>query len=155
MAIVCSSELKAQNLYEQYQTIAKSFGSDKKTPKLTIVNNDKIVAQYINGVEPSIQISKKAIAVCKSMKKDSSNALAVILSHELAHYYLNHADCSKYFAGNSIVLNNSSVLNEAEADRVGLIQTLKTGYSSTKIYQTLLDNIYTKFNLNENLKGYL
>lgn len=155
MAIVCSSELKAQNLYEQYQTIAKSFGSDKKTPKLTIVNNDKIVAQYINGVEPSIQISKKAIAVCKSMKKDSSNALAVILSHELAHYYLNHADCSKYFAGNSIVLNNSSVLNEAEADRIGLIQTLKTGYSSTKIYQTLLDNIYTKFNLNENLKGYL
>jgi hypothetical protein len=64
-------------------------------------------------------------------------------------------DCSKYFAGNSIVLNNSSVLNEAEADRIGLIQTLKTGYSSTKIYQTLLDNIYTKFNLNENLKGYL
>ena len=51
MTIVCSSELKAQNLYEQYQTIAKSFGSDKKTPKLTIVNNEKVVAQFINGVE--------------------------------------------------------------------------------------------------------
>lgn len=155
ISIMCSIELKAQSIYEQYQTIATSFGSDKKIPKLSIVNNDKIVAQFINGVEPKIQISKKAIAVCQSMKKDSSNALAIILSHELAHYYLNHADCFKYFAGNSIALNNSSVLNEAEADRTGLVQTLKAGYSSTKIYQTLLDNVYTKFNLNENLRGYL
>lgn len=152
--ILSVNNANAQSINEQYNIIAKSFGSDKKIPKLIITNNEKIVAQFINGLEPSIQISKKAIEVCRSMKKDSSNALAVILSHELAHYYLNHGDCSKYFAGNSVILKNSSVLNEAEADRIGLIHTLQTGYSSTKIYEILLDNIYTAFNLNKNLKGY-
>lgn len=148
------SQLKAQDLTEQYQKIATSFGSDKKIPKLLVINSDKVVAQLVNGIEPSIQISKKAIAVCRGFKQDSTAALAAILSHELAHYYLNHKDCFKYFAGNTAVINSSTVLNEAEADRAGLVESLKNGYGATKIYTQLLDNIYSAFNLNQKLPGY-
>lgn len=145
------SQIMAQSLTEQYQKIASSFGSDKKMPKLSIINSDKVVAQLFNGIEPSIQISKKAITVCRGFKQDSSAALAAILSHELAHYYLNHKDCFKYFAGNTADINKS---NEAEADRAGLVESLKNGYGATKIYPQLLDNIYTQFNLNQKLPGY-
>lgn len=155
LALCSYSQLRAQSISEQYQKIATSFASDKKIPKLVVINSDKVVAQLINGIEPSIQISKKAITVCRGFKQDSSAALAAILSHELAHYYLNHKDCFKYFAGNTAVINNSSIFNEAEADRAGLVESLKNGYGATKIYPQLLDNIYTEFKLNDKLKGYL
>lgn len=149
------TELKAQDINTVFQNISNSFGSQKKTPKLEIINNDKLVAQFVNGIEPKVQISKKTIALCRNLKKDSSNALASIFAHELAHYYKNHTECTKYFAGNKSLLNSTSVNNEAEADRIGLVQSLLSGYASTKIYNTMLEKIYSDFNLDKNLKGYL
>ena len=89
-----------------------AYGNAKAPPKLILLPNTqkgRVVAFYSNVPQPSIQVDEQLFDICKKLKSDSLNALATIISHELAHYYNDHTFCSDYaFATKNKLLLNAS-----------------------------------------------
>lgn len=158
---------KFNNTKKVFTNLVNSYSSNKGAPVIEIVtkNQPGIIAQYISVPYPKIQISEKTYDICMSFDKDSSNALALILSHELAHYYKDHTWCSDYsFALKKSnlklakQLNNSSLASkiekEAIADNDGLFYSSVGGYRTFNIFNKLIDKIYLQYKLPETSIGY-
>ena len=83
-----------------FNNLVQAYANAKSAPKLQIVllsTNKSVIAKYIISLgNPIIEIDEKLINICFSMGEDSLNALSIILSHELAHYYNDHEWCSDY-----------------------------------------------------------
>jgi len=87
-----------------YQTAKKVFDQlvqargdfQMRPPKFIMSDAERQVA-IARPRKAEITLELKAYEVCRSMGKDSLNALAVLLSHELIHYYEKH-DWTNHFA---------------------------------------------------------
>lgn len=139
----CSS---AQNNFYQdiFHDIASSFGDSKPVPQLEIIHRDKrckIPAQYLpnRGI---IQIEQCLLDLTKEFGKDSTTALAIIMGHELAHYYKQHEWCSEFaFSVKGTDLGNKFInisrdqrkINESQADDAGLFAIMMAGYKPFNI----------------------
>ena len=171
--LIAFTGVKAQDFHAKNHTIDKVFtelvnayGSAKTAPKLELLPNnkaDKIIAQYYTVPTPTIKVDEKLFDLCMSMGADSLNALSIILSHELAHYYNDHNWCSDFsFAirnttlGKQIIseTKDNNISHEKEADNFGLYHACIAGYKPFDIYDKLINKIYSSYNLPENLKGY-
>lgn len=160
----CSS---AQNNFYQdiFHDIATSFGDSKPIPQLEIIGRDKrckIPAQYLpnSGI---IQIEQCLIDLTKEFGKDSTTALAIIMGHELAHYYKQHEWCSEFAysvrgtdLGNKIIniSKDQRKINESQADDAGLFAIMMAGYKPFDIFPKIIDKIYNFYKLPEQLEGY-
>ena len=174
LIIFCAfTSIKAQNFTAKEQTLqavfnnlVTAYGNAKTAPSLVLLPNnkaDKIIAQYFTIPSPIIKVDEKLFDLCLSMGADSLNALSIILSHELAHYYNEHNWCSDFsFAirnttlGKQIVseTKDNNVSHEKEADNFGLYHSCLAGYKPFDIYSKLINKIYIKYRLPEKMKGY-
>jgi hypothetical protein len=160
-----SSRIKAT--HEVFDNLVQAYANGKGAPDLKIspLKGPQIIAEYftINGV-PFIKIDEKVINICFSLGKDSLNALAFILSHELSHYYKDDNWCMDY-AGLKFKTNPAfakaikdgekyNIGKEAGADKEGLVYSNIAGYSPFKIFNRLIDSVYSKYKLQSNLIGY-
>ncbi len=158
---------KLNNIKTVFTNLVNSYTSNKGAPKIEIIskNESEIIAQYVSNPFPKIQISEKTYDICMSLGRDSINALALILSHELAHYYKDHTWCSDYsFAlkksnlNLAKQLNNSSLASkiekEAIADNDGLFYSSVAGYNTFNIFNEIIDKIYIQYKLPEKSIGY-
>lgn len=157
----------AQNKFYQdvFTEIANSFGESKPVPKLEIINRSsrcKIPAQYIPD-RAVIQIEQCLIDVTKQFGKDSTTALAILMGHELAHYYKQHEWCSEFAysiretdLGKEIIdiSKDQRKINESQADDLGLYAITMAGYKPFEIYPRLIDAIYEFYKLPQQLEGY-
>jgi predicted Zn-dependent protease len=93
------------------------------------------------------------------------NALSIVLSHELAHYYNNHSFCSDFaFALSKTNVEYAKKLKsasksekisiETQADYQGLFYAAIAGYQPFEVYNQLLDEIYKNYNLIDNNPNY-
>lgn len=130
-------------------------------PKLVIVKSDVLVAETYSTGE--IKIGSKLVEKCRNFGRDSSNAIAHILSHELAHYYENHSWISNFTSAYANVewsrkLNDNEQqllpVYETQADEMGFFYSLNAGYQSWNVSSQLLDSIYVWYQLPANLPGY-
>jgi tetratricopeptide (TPR) repeat protein len=145
--------------------IANQFG--KEPPILEIVpisSNKNVIAQFTTVPKPTIKIDEKLLDICASFNKDSTNALAILIAHELAHYFLEHNWCGDYaFA----IRDNASLSKqlikiskadkcaiEAQADSKGLYYASIAGYNPFAIYNQLIDRVYKSYKLPSTTKGY-
>jgi tetratricopeptide (TPR) repeat protein len=153
---------------EVFNNLIQAYANGKGAPDLKIISLKEPqvkIAEYTNikGV-PVIQIDQKLINICFSLGKDSLNALAFILSHELSHYYKDDNWCMDYallkFKSNPAFakeMKSSSKYNvgkEAAADKEGIIYSAIAGYSPFSVFNSLLDSIYIKYSLQDKLLGY-
>ena len=139
-------------------SIGNVYGSK---PALTIVESNSLVAETYSTGE--IKIGSRLVDLCRRFGKDSANAVAHILSHELSHYYQNHAWVANFTSAYANV-EWSRQLNETEqqllpvyetqADEMGFFYSLNAGYQSWKVAGALLDSIYTWYKLPAELPGY-
>jgi tetratricopeptide (TPR) repeat protein len=157
----------AQNkLYQEVFTeIANSFGESKPLPELEIISKDKrckIPAQYLPN-KAVIQIEQCLIDITTKFGKDSTTALAILMGHELAHYYKEHEWCSEFAysiretdLGKKIIgiSKDQRKINESQADDLGLYATTMAGYKPFEIYPKLIDAIYEFYELPQQLEGY-
>jgi tetratricopeptide (TPR) repeat protein len=160
-----ASKIKAT--HEVFDNLIQAYANGKGAPDLKIVplKGRQVIAEYatLKGF-PVIRIDEKLINLCFSLGKDSLNALAFILSHELSHYYKDDNWCMDYaefkFKTNPALakdMKTSSKYNkgkEAAADKEGIIYASIAGYSPSLIFNSLLDKIYIKYSLTDNLLGY-
>ena len=152
-----------------FENLVQAYANGKSAPILEInpiTSAKSFIAQYSskNG-KHVITIDEKLINLCYSFGKDSLSSLAVILSHELAHYYNDHGWCSDYaFAINktnsalALKLKESSKFAKLEketlADRYGLFYASVAGYSGFDIFPSLLSKIYRYYKLPDIQAGY-
>lgn len=121
-------------------------------------------SQFIAWMDPDavhIGIEELAYDVCRSFGADSLNALAVLMAHELTHYYEKH-DWSRNFAhGNKGLAAAEHVHNldeglkqEIQADHIGGFLAFSAGYNSYNLMPELLPALYKAYGLPEELRGY-
>jgi tetratricopeptide (TPR) repeat protein len=136
------------------------FANSRPQPQLQVLarspHKAKIIAQYIPGHRPLIKVDEEVFELCQSLGKDSLNALAVLLSHELAHHYRNHDWYDTFGIGQTDRRLKDDVRRmEAEADFYGCFYGELAGYATGFIFPTVLDLLYQNFQLDERMEGYL
>lgn len=129
-------------------------------PQFRLVQSERNVA-WSKLQETEIGLEEKAYDICRSFGKDSLNALAAILSHELTHYYEKHG-WTELFANDNPELANAQNLTstqehwsqEMEADYLGGFLAYAAGYQSLQIMPEFLTKVYQAYGFDHDLVGY-
>ncbi len=101
-----------------------------------------------------IMLEEKGYDLCASFGKDSLNALAAFLSHELTHCYEKH-DWEEYFAsefkGNGLgnEVSDDAKEDEIQADYLGGFLSYQAGFNPFGIMPRFLDTVYSAYNLTD------
>jgi tetratricopeptide (TPR) repeat protein len=120
------------------------------------------VAWY-DPVSHVLGIDEQVYDLCMALGADGLPALAVVLGHELAHYYYDHkwaADFGNAFADLPVgkqlgrVSQKDQVRVETEADYFGGFYGALAGYDTFRVAPRILEAIYTAYRLETNLRGY-
>lgn len=151
-----------------YDDIVAAYGTNRIAPELEIRQKSypgkKQILMYFPGTQPKIVIDEDVYDICVSLGKDSLNALASLLGHELAHHFENHNWCSNF----AFLLDDKQELKqklskygkeekmkvEAEADYFGGFYGYIAGYRTLDIAGKMLDKIYSYYKLPEKIPGY-
>ena len=151
-----------------FNQLVSVYGSAKPQPKLEFVKKEKLPiqpARYSPSPNPKIEIDVALYKICQTFDKDSLNALAVVLSHELTHYYNDHTFCSDYafanFKSNAELQKkigqasyNARIEKESEADIKGFFFAAAAGFQPHGLQGLLIEKIYSTYKLADNQKGY-
>ena len=152
-----------------FDQLITAYGSAKSAPELVILkkkNTSIPPANYNPTGKPKIEVDIYLYTICRTFGKDSLNALSIVLSHELAHYYNDHKFCSDYAYANLHSKNinltksirdaslNSRMEKETEADIKGFFYATAAGYSPFGLQSLLIDKIYKEYHLPDVQKGY-
>jgi tetratricopeptide (TPR) repeat protein len=146
-----------------YQLISV-YGSAKPAPKLSF---DKLKSPAIYNADGTqeIKVDFSLFKLCQTFGKDSLNALAVVLSHELTHYYNDHTFCSDYafanFKANAELQKkigqasyNARIEKESEADIKGFFYAAAAGFQPYGLQSLLIEKVYTAYKLADKQDGY-
>lgn len=150
-----------------FNNLVLAYGNAKTPPKLKIIENQGFPAIYDPSPIPTISLDKGLLSICNSLGENSTNALSVVIAHELAHYYTDHTFCTDFaFAiskNNTELSDKIKILSktkaqklaiETEADQKGLFYACIAGYKPFNMYPKLLDAIYASYNLRDTNNGY-
>lgn len=129
-------------------------------PTLVINKNEGSIASF-NPKLVQVILDEKAYDVCATFGKDSLNALASLLAHELIHYYEKH-DWSRHFILENETLETSKNLanldegkrRETQADNIGGFLAFSVGYNTYGIVPEFLKKVYKAYDLPDDLPGY-
>jgi hypothetical protein len=160
-----NGELQIKNVFDKLVT---AYGSAKTAPLLVVLTNQTKSASpayYEATLKPTIKVDGFLYELCRTLGKDSLNALSIVLSHELAHYYNDHTFCSdfafavskenKAFAKKIKPISKTQKLSlETQADYEGMFIAAKAGYFSFDIQPVLLNLIYKSYHLKDINEGY-
>ncbi|WP_115374524.1 hypothetical protein [Adhaeribacter pallidiroseus] len=136
------------------------FANSRPQPHLEIMarksGTPNIIAQYQPGSRPLIQLSEEVYDLCRKLGKDSVNALAVLLSHELAHHYEKHDWYYTFGIGKASVETSKKDIErfESEADFYGCFYGEIAGFSTGRVFPKIIDLLYQRFGLADQLQGY-
>lgn len=150
--------------YRVFSDLVAAYGRMQPSePELKIEYNSNDPASTSDNGQ--ILISSRTIEYCFGLGADSLNALAFILSHELAHHYNHHLWASNY--GTSFAdldwgkhidsLGTSEAFRgyyEAQADEFGLFYSYLAGYEVFGLAEEVYNGIYGHFGLPDQLPGY-
>jgi tetratricopeptide (TPR) repeat protein len=149
-----------------FDRLISVYGSAKTEPKFIIVKKGKVAippAKYISDGQPKIEIDEAFYKICQTFGKDSLNALAIVLSHELTHHFNDHTFCRDYgFASLNTVKptlkktigsasSNARKDKETEADIKGFFFAAAAGFEPHGLQEKLITKIYKVYNL-ENIQ---
>jgi tetratricopeptide (TPR) repeat protein len=147
-----------------FNQLISFYGIAKPAPEL-LVDKHVLPASYKPNPNPTIKVDIKLYKLCQTFGKDSLNALAVVLSHELTHYYNDHTFCSDYAFANlksNAELQKkigqasfiSKIEKESEADIKGFFYALAAGFHPHGLQGELIKKIYSTYNLTDKQNGY-
>jgi tetratricopeptide (TPR) repeat protein len=147
-----------------FNQLISVYGSAKPAPELK-VDKFTLPASYIANPKPMIKVDLALYKLCQSFGKDSLNALAVVLSHELTHYYNDHTFCSDYafanFKSNTQLQSkigqssyNARIEKESEADIKGFFYAAAAGFQPHGLQGLLIGKVYAAYKLADIQKGY-
>lgn len=148
----------AQKVFDDLLRARGDFRMQK--PTLVINKKEGNIASFSPDLVQVI-LDEKAYDVCATFGKDSLNALASLLAHELIHYYEKH-DWSRNFVRENEDLETSRNLEklqegkkqETQADHIGGFLAFSVGYNTYGIMPEFLKKVYKAYDLPDDLPGY-
>ncbi|HSD07660.1 hypothetical protein [Flavobacterium sp.] len=157
-----NAEIQIKAVFNQ---LVMAYGSSKAAPELQFMKSSPKPTTPALYSKPIVKIDLQLYGICKTFGKDSLNALSVVISHELAHYYYDHSFCTDFaFAIRNksqefsktikLVSKNQKVIYETQADDKGLFYAATAGYNPFEIQPKILDAIYKYYQLKEVNEGY-
>jgi tetratricopeptide (TPR) repeat protein len=164
-----STHYKYVLIKEICHKITEAQGRQFKTPHLvvyTLDNNKQVIAQFKNTPVPTIYIDEKLYDLSRKFGKDSLDALACIIGHELAHLFEKHSFSIGMTGMLGLVDNNTAhnhtkplsktekVSLETQADYYGLFYGFLAGYKTYHLLPQMLELIYHAYKLPETMDGY-
>ncbi|MFZ1422292.1 MAG: hypothetical protein WAS55_00595 [Saprospiraceae bacterium] len=126
----------------------------RKIPTIELINQQQNIAVYIKK-KNLIQLEIKAFQLCSSFGKDSLDALAFILSHELVHAIQpsNNVDETSFISYHKSF--KSSLEIERNADIQGIFISYLAGYKTIHMLPEIIERMYTIYQLKDKIiKGY-
>lgn len=153
-----SSHPSYRSAFHLLVTLHKAAGDNSSIPHLEVekkgMNPPQTAAvAYYNAFLDEIVIEEEILELCRSFQEDSTNALAFVLGHELAHHNLGHTS-SQFcpFHIKDAVVNNPLLLqNEINADKMGNFYARLAGYSPCSLGEKLFHQIYQQFAIQNNV----
>ena len=159
------SSLTAQNLDEQseayrktfaiYKRVVRAAGRSRPAPKLVMLSDNGRPSGW-NGAGfkaqplPTIYLEEKLFNLCRELGDWQADAIALILGHELAHFYQKH-QISTGFADPG---TKHRVAIEAEADYYGAYYGGLAGYRTIEVFERTINLVYEGYHLPEINLGY-
>jgi tetratricopeptide (TPR) repeat protein len=165
-----------------YERLVPAFGEGRLPPRLVVVpkgvkqreqvassagGNEGTLAFEANAgllSEGYIAVEERTVEVLAGLGKDRDNALAFLLAHELAHFYLRHGwvgDFGNAFARTDMgrkmmkaATYEEVVKREAEADYFGGFYGYIAGFDTLGVAPKALERIYAAFSLADQLSNY-
>ena len=143
---------KYQKVWTIYQNIANAIGGNQLPPELVVARESRwLGAGYEYQPRARIILQERLLDACLDhFGEEADDALAVILSHELAHAYKAHKANTSFAAQTK----NLNIDLEIEADYFGTYYGSLAGYNTLHYLDLVLDLIYELYELPEQLEGY-
>ena len=152
---------------EVFVNLVKAIGNYSiDEPKLEIDPTGTTKMAFYLPSEKTIFLDQKAIEICRAFGKDSSNAVAFLLGHELTHHYMQHIwidrKMKSEFKGFSFMDNIRSFHKdsirrlemESQADIKGGFYAHIAGYSALQTGPALLRKLYSGYNRSDKNRDY-
>lgn len=144
-----------------FNQLIRARGSSRLPAPTFIMNTGRRYMAWMHASKRQIGLEEQAYDICASLGKDSLNALAAMLAHEIIHYYEQH-HWKRHFIGQSSAEALSSPKEasitgreyERQADYFGGILALSAGYNTYPTLSRLLRSAYQKYGLPEAIAGY-
>lgn len=168
--MLCSAQNNSKKQVQQvFDKLVLAYGNSKAAPNLSYFADGSLKetpALYsTKGKQPTIKFDLKFYKVYQSFGKDSLNAIAIVLGHELAHYYNDHEFCTDYafavrdkdkiLSAKLRTVNKAQKMSlETQADNKGLFYAAIAGYEPFEIQPQLIDAIYKIYKLKDENSGY-
>jgi hypothetical protein len=163
-ALHAQTSFEVKYAYDVFNKLIRTINQSTPAKPILDIAPDQTTLAVTSG-NGKIIIGYKLVDKCRSFGKDSSNALAHVLSHELTHYYQNHFWSEQFGSayadvgwGEQMQQSGKSLnvmrLYETQADEYGMYYAFAAGYRTLYIGDKVLDSIYTWFHLDEQLPGY-
>lgn len=152
---------KYETVRSLFDQLVMSRGDYRKSSPELVMNNGRRYMAWTDPVKGQIGLEEKAYDACIQLGKDSLNALAMLIAHEITHYYENH-DWSRHFINNNQDLEASTQISqleegiklETQADYLGGILALTAGYSAYHILPDMMQKLYDEYGFPEQIPGY-
>jgi len=133
---------KYQVTHKVLMNLIKAKGDRRMPiPTLRISNSERYVA-YAKPKDAIICLEEKAYDICTGFGKDSLNAIAALLAHELTHYYEKHNWTSHFIQDHKdLPLSeklkgfDEKIKQETQADYLGGFLAYTAGYPVKKSRQ--------------------
>jgi tetratricopeptide (TPR) repeat protein len=165
-----------------YDRLVPAFGEGRLPPRLVVVpagvktretvassgggNEGTLAFEAGSGMmaEGYVAIEERTVTALAELGADRDNAIAFLLSHELAHVYLRHGwvgDFGSSFARTDMgrkmmkaATYEDVVRRETEADHFGGFYGYLAGYDTLGVASKTLEKIYTTFALSDQIPNY-
>ena len=147
-----STDPKYIEAFNVYQRIIHATGRTKRYPKLVITKNSQWKGAGYESIPSRRVILEESLfdLFVQKFGTKKDHALAVVLGHELAHYYKDHPPTSHFAAKTP----NQSIQYEGEADYFGVFYGSLAGYQTITYMPQVLELIYKAYKLPDELMGY-
>lgn len=163
--LLSTNNYKHEVAKEVFDKLVEAKGDKRlQVPEFIMSKKQRYVA-WMNGKKGQIGLEEKAYDICVGYGKDSLNAMAALLGHEVTHYYEKHnwgsefasaytsMDISKKVKDNS-KSKEVKAQNETEADYLGGFLAHTAGYNTFGIMPRFLRDVYQAYGLGEEIPGY-
>ncbi len=152
---------KYQTAHAVFENLVRTRGDFRQKAPALVMNANRQNIAWMNPNAAAVGLEEKAYDVCRTFGSDSLNALAILLAHELTHYYEKH-DWNRSFANTNTDLSTTRFINsldesikqETQADYIGGFLAFSAGYNVYGIMPTLLPKLYEVYGLPDSLEGY-
>ena len=141
-----------------YDDLYEARGDKRFQKPEFVMNRDESLVAWMDPKEIQIGLEEKAYDICASFGDQKATALAILLGHELTHYYEKHAWRSSFASDNDDLdldkqLNITKkekkkydkIQNETQADYLGGFLAYSAGYPVFKESPDFLDKVYQAY----------